>query len=161
MGVGKTTGGRLLSRRRQPAVFLEGDWCWDMHPFQVTEETKALVLDNICHLLRGFLACSAFSTVVFCWVLHRREIWDHILSRLDTTGWQVLPVALTCSPDALKARLRSDIRAGTRTPDVLERSLGYLPLYRELGLPILDTTHLSPSRTAGALAALAPGSFST
>jgi hypothetical protein len=29
----------------------------DMHPFVVTDETKAMVSSNIAHLLNGFLAC--------------------------------------------------------------------------------------------------------
>ena len=48
MGVGKTTVGQALKIELEQCVFLDGDWCWDMHPFQVTPETKALVLDNIC-----------------------------------------------------------------------------------------------------------------
>lgn len=51
MGVGKTTVCRRLKVLLPNSVFLDGDWCWDMHPFQITEETKAMVLDNICHLL--------------------------------------------------------------------------------------------------------------
>ena len=60
MGVGKTTVCRRLKVLLPNSVFLDGDWCWDMHPFQITEETKAMVLDNICHLLYNFLGCSAF-----------------------------------------------------------------------------------------------------
>ena len=66
MGVGKTTVCQYLKKQLPKSVFLDGDWCWDMSPFQVTEETKAMVLDNICHLLNRFLACSAFDHVLFC-----------------------------------------------------------------------------------------------
>lgn len=45
-----------------------------MHPFRVTEVTKRVVLDNICYALNNFLTCGAFENIVFCWVLHRREI---------------------------------------------------------------------------------------
>ena len=38
MGVGKTTVCRILKEKLEGSVFLDGDWCWDMHPFQVTEE---------------------------------------------------------------------------------------------------------------------------
>ena len=57
MGVGKTTTCRILRDRLDKCVFLDGDWCWDMHPFVVNAETKAMVLDNICHLLNNFLQC--------------------------------------------------------------------------------------------------------
>ena len=60
MGVGKTTACKLLKRRLDNAVFLDGDWCWDADPFQVTEETKALVLDNISHMLNNFIHCTAY-----------------------------------------------------------------------------------------------------
>lgn len=43
MGVGKTTVGQLLKKQLPNSVFLDGDWCWDADPFQVTEETKAMV----------------------------------------------------------------------------------------------------------------------
>lgn len=52
MGAGKTTVGKELCRRLTPSIFLDGDWCWDLHPFSATDATKALVMDNIRALLR-------------------------------------------------------------------------------------------------------------
>ena len=40
MGVGKTTVSQQLKKELPNSVFLDGDWCWDADPFQVTEETK-------------------------------------------------------------------------------------------------------------------------
>ena len=57
MGVGKTTAGQLLKIRLDNCVFLDGDWCWDMEPFQVTTETKKMVIENICFLLNNFIRC--------------------------------------------------------------------------------------------------------
>ena len=54
MGVGKTTVCRILKQQLPDAVFLDGDWCWDADPFVVTEETKAMVLQNICFMLGQF-----------------------------------------------------------------------------------------------------------
>lgn len=45
------------------SVFLDGDWCLDASPFQVTEETKAMVIRNICYMLNSFLHCSAYENV--------------------------------------------------------------------------------------------------
>ena len=56
MGVGKTTVCQFMKQKLNSSVFLDGDWCWDMHPFCITEETKAMVVDNICHLLNNFFA---------------------------------------------------------------------------------------------------------
>ena len=71
MGVGKTAVSQQLKHDLPNAVFLDGDWCWDASPFQVTEETKAMVTENICYLLNQFLHCSAYENVIFCWVMHQ------------------------------------------------------------------------------------------
>ena len=42
MGVGKTTVCQQLKQDLPNSVFLDGDWCWDASPFQVTEETKGI-----------------------------------------------------------------------------------------------------------------------
>lgn len=89
MGVGKTTVSRMLRDKLPKSVFLDGDWCWDMSPFQVTEETKKLAIDNICFLLGNFLRCTVFENIIFCWVLHEQRTIDEILSRLDLSGCEV------------------------------------------------------------------------
>jgi len=65
MGVGKTTACQLLKKSLQNSVFLDGDWCWDMNPFQVTDETKRMVVDNICYLLNNYIGCSVYENVIF------------------------------------------------------------------------------------------------
>lgn len=152
MGVGKTAACQALKRLLPDSVYLDGDWCWDMHPFQVTQETKTMVMDNICHTLNNFLHCSAFRTVIFGWVLHRQDIWDELTARLDTAGWTVRRVALVCSPEALRARIAGDVAAGRREPEVLPRSLARLLQYAALEVERLDTTHLTPEQTAVTLA---------
>ena len=154
MGVGKTTVCQILKRRLPAAVFLDGDWCWDADPFQVTEETKALVTDNIVHLLNGFLGCSAYENVIFCWVMHEQGIIDGLLSRLHTDGCRVEAISLVCTPEALTKRLEADIAAGVRQPDVLERSLRRLPLYDLLDTRKIDVSDLSPEEAAAAAAGL-------
>ena len=62
MGVGKTTTGQALKKFLPRCAFLDGDWCWDMEPFVVTDETRAMVMDNITHLLRNFLRFMITST---------------------------------------------------------------------------------------------------
>lgn len=154
MGVGKTTVCEILKRRLNNAVFLDGDWCWDADPFRVTEETKAVALDNICHLLNNFIHCSAYENVIFCWVMHEQRILDDILSRLDTADCTVRRISLICDEAALRARLQKDIDAGRRKPDIIERSLSRLPLYETLDTAKLDTSHLSPDGTADTILAL-------
>lgn len=61
MGIGKSTVSQLLKKDLSNSVFLDGDWCWDMDPFQVTDKTKKMVIDNICFLLNNFINCSAYN----------------------------------------------------------------------------------------------------
>lgn len=154
MGVGKTAVSQQLKLQLHNSVFLDGDWCWDAHPFQVTEETKAMVLDNICAVLNNFLQCSAYENVIFCWVMHEQSIIDTILSRLDTADCRVVTVSLLCSETELLRRLRRDIAAGIRTEDVAARSLPRLPLYQTLGTIKVDTTGKTAAEVAAEIAAL-------
>jgi DNA polymerase III delta prime subunit len=145
MGVGKTTVGRLLAHELlDKSVFLDGDWCWDAYPFVVTDETKAMVLDNICHLLNNFIRCSVYENIVFCWVMHQQCIIDDLLVRLDIADCRVIPVSLVCTPDALCARLRADIDCGLRQEDVIGRSLARLSMYNALNTRKIDTTDRTP-----------------
>ena len=98
MGVGKTAACRQLQQLLDRSVFLDGDWCWDAHPFQATEETQEMVLENISFLLDNFLRCSAYDHVIFCWVLHRREIWAY-----GSAAWRS---RMPCGPSPWSVRRR-------------------------------------------------------
>ena len=130
MGVGKTAVCQRLKADLPNSVFLDGDWCWDASPFQVTEETKAMVLANIRAVLGNFLRCSAYENILFCWVLDRQDTIDAILQGLPPC--RVHPVSLLAEPDTLRARLAADIAQGRRNPDIVARSLARLPLYPPL-----------------------------
>ena len=148
MGVGKTTTCRELARLLPHNVLLDGDWCWQMTPFTVSEETQAMVMDNIAHLLGNFLRCSRLENVIFCWVMHEQRIIDDLLARLDTKGVAVCSVSLICTESVLRARLLGDVAAGIRTEDIIERSVCRLPLYENVRSAKIDTTILSPGQTA-------------
>jgi broad-specificity NMP kinase len=152
MGVGKTTVCQELKRLTAPSVFLDGDWCWDMEPFQVTEETKRMVQENIAFLLGQFLRCSAYETVIFCWVMHQQEILDSLLGALPLKGVEVRKVSLLAKPETLKQRIGGDVERGLRTWDVLDRSLERLPLYQSLDTEKLWVDRLSPREAAEILA---------
>ena len=148
MGVGKTATCHCLQQHLSNSVFLDGDWCWYMRPFQLTEETKHLAMDNICYLLNSFLHCSAFENIVFCWVLHEQAILDELLRRLDTAQCIVHAVSLVCNKQALTERIQRDIRAGVRSADVLERSIARIPLYTALQTDHLDVSAISADQVA-------------
>jgi len=147
MGVGKTTVCTLLRDMLPDCAFLDGDWCWSMHPFQVTEETKRMVVDNIACLLNSFLRCSAFKNVVFCWVMHEQSIIDDILSRL-VGEFDLKCVSLVCTEAALRERLEKDVAAGIRSADIIERSTARIPMYALLKTVKVDVSEISPRRAA-------------
>ena len=148
MGVGKSTVCEILNKKLPKCVFLDGDWCWNMHPFVVTEETKRMVMDNICHTLNNFIACSEFQNILFCWVLHEQGIIDEILSRIDTSDLKVVCVSLIASEKTLKNRLQKDVDAGLRESDVVERALARLPMYEKLNTTKIDTDNLTVAEVA-------------
>lgn len=154
MGVGKTTVCQQLKKLTAPSVFLDGDWCWDMAPFQVTEETKAMVQENIAFLLGQFLRCPAYETVIFCWVMHQQEIIDGLLERLPLDGVQVRSVSLLATPETLRERIGRDVERGLRSWDVLERSLDRLSCYSALNTEKLWIDRLTPEHAARELVAM-------
>lgn len=122
--------------------------CWDMHPFQVTDETKEMALQNICFPLNNFIKCSVIEHIVFCWVMHEQAIVDEIISRLDTQGCNVHLISLVCSVKALSERLVKDIDAGIRTENILVRSLERLPLYDKLNTAKVDVSTITAEQAA-------------
>ncbi|MEA4933097.1 MAG: AAA family ATPase [Lawsonibacter sp.] len=148
MGVGKTTTCRILEQKLNHSVFLDGDWCWDMHPFQVTEETKRMVVENICFLLNNFIRCSAYENIVFCWVMHQQAIIDDILSRLEMENCKIHTISLMCGERALRDRLQKDVSAGVREEEVIQRSVARLPLYRVLDTEKIDVSKSGPEEAA-------------
>ena len=141
MGVGKTTVSQQLKQDLPNSVFLDGDWCWDASPFQVTEETKAMVADNICYLLNSFLHCSAYKNVIFCWVMHQQSIIDSILEKLDAKNCDVKCISLITDEINLRKRLTADVENGIRTADVIDRSVARISLYHTLDTVKIDTSN--------------------
>ena len=141
MGVGKTTISQQLKKDLPNSVFLDGDWCWDADPFQVTEETKEMVMRNICYLLNSFLHCTAYENILFCWVMHEQSIIDRIINELDTRACRVIKISLMTDEKNLRDRLLSDIACGIRTADVVDRSVGRISMYQELDTVKIDTSN--------------------
>lgn len=154
MGVGKTTICQKLKLKLTNSVFLDGDWCWDMNPFQVTEETKKMVIDNICYQLNNFIACSVYENIIFCWVMHEQSIIDQLLARINTDNLNVKVISLVCNEKALIKRLQKDIDQGIRTEDVLTRSLARIKLYEKLDTIKIDVSNLSVDEVAAKICAL-------
>lgn len=148
MGIGKTATSRELQRLLSNCVFLDGDWCWDASPFIVTDETKHMVLDNIAYLLSGFLKCSAYENIIFCWVMNEPDTGKDILGRLSSNQYRLHEFSLICSPDALSKRIAIDAAADKRDKDIFERSVIRLESYKSMDTHKIDVSDISAKRAA-------------
>ncbi len=143
MGVGKTAVCQQMKQILPNSIFLDGDWCWDASPFVVTDETKAMVVNNICYLLNNFIHCSAYENIIFCWVMHQQDIIDQITNNLDTDNCNVKVLTLMCDEKTLCQRLQQDIDSGIRHADIIERALNRLSCCRQLSTTKINTTSKS------------------
>ena len=94
MGVGKTATAQQLQKLLAPCVWLEGDWCWRMEPFDPSPANRELVLENIGFLLRNFLQSHSWGTVLFSWVLHEQGIFDRLRRELAGLEYAWRPFSL-------------------------------------------------------------------
>ncbi|TGA98931.1 nucleotide kinase [Sporolactobacillus shoreae] len=147
MGVGKSTVSEILSDRLEPSVFLDGDWCWKMNPWNITEENKKMVIDNITYLLNAYLKNSGFQYIVFCWVIHQEYIFEQILSRLNTE-YELHKISLICTEEALRVHIMKDVEKGIRTVEQIETSTARLKLYKEMNTTKIDVSSITASQAA-------------
>jgi len=145
MGVGKSAVCEKLYKRLNTSVWLDGDWCWMMNPFTVTDENINMVQNNIISLLNSFLHNSSFRYVIFSWVIHLEEIFDTILGDIDTEEYDLYKFTLMCSEETLRRRILG--RAGG-TVESADRSIARLALYEKMDTVKIDTTDLSPELAA-------------
>lgn len=148
IGVGKTTTCQVIKKKLHISVFLDGDWCWDMHPFQVAEETKQKVIRNNCFVLNNFIMCSAYEYIIFCWVMHDRCIIGDLLSHLNTEECRVHLISLVCDKKALQSRLRKDVDAGNRAEDIIDKSVDRISFYDGLDTYKDDVSRIAPEQAA-------------
>ena len=123
MGAGKTSVCTELLQMLPKAVFLDGDWCWNMHPFVVTDETKEMVVGNIAHLLGSFLRCSEYQNILFCWVMHEQSIIDEITAALDTSRCRIVKISQLADEPILRHRLSSDVTQGIRAANSIDQGV--------------------------------------
>ena len=145
MGVGKTTTCRQLNKIMNKSVWLDGDWCWMADPFTVTDETKAMVTDNICHLLNNFISCSEYENIIFCWVMDYESIYDSIVTNLHTENCNIWRFTLTCSEEELKKRVENDNHQDGRN---FERSLERVSRFDAMNTVKIFCDNMSPLQTA-------------
>lgn len=143
MGIGKSTICNQLNQDLDYSVFLDGDWCWNMDPFIVNQDTKNMVLDNITHCLNNFIHTPGIENIIFCWVMHKQDIIDQIIQKLDTEGVDIHLISLICEKEELIKRMLID----RRDNQTIRKSLQYLELYKDLDTQKIDVTTLDVQKT--------------
>lgn len=143
MGIGKSTICNQLNQDLDHSVFLDGDWCWNMDPFIVNQDTKNMVLDNITHCLNNFIHTPGIENIIFCWVMHKQDIIDQIIQKLDTEGVDIHLISLICEKEELIKRMLID----RRDNQTIRKSLQYLKLYKDLDTQKIDVTTLDVQKT--------------
>ena len=143
MGIGKSTICNQLNQDLDHSVFLDGDWCWNMDPFIVNQDTKNMVLDNITHCLNNFIHTPGIENIIFCWVMHKQDIIDKIIQKLDTEGVDIHLISLICEKEELIKRMLID----RRDNQTIKKSLQYLELYKDLDTQKIDVTTLDVQKT--------------
>lgn len=138
MGIGKSTICNQLNQDLDHSVFLDGDWCWNMDPFVVNQDTKNMVLDNITHCLNNFIHTPGIENIIFCWVMHKQDIINQIIQKLDTEGVDIHLISLICEKEELIKRMLID----RRDNQTIRKSLQYLELYKDLDTQKIDVTTL-------------------
>lgn len=153
MGVGKSTVCRELYTQLENAVWLDGDWCWLMHPLVLSEENKQMVQDNIKYILRNYLKNSSLPYVIFSWVIHQEKIFELILRELNDLEFELYKITLVCSEVALIQRMS----IGGRTEENIKGSVKRLPLYQDMNTIKIDTTDLKIPKIVSEIKAIIHG----
>lgn len=147
MGVGKTTVSNELKKALPHSVFVDGDWCWDMNPFEVNETSKELVLNNISMLLKNDLESNLFENVILCWVMHQQDIIDEIIKRINKEDLDVYSISLICDEKTLIKHFQKDIKKGLRKESDIEKSIERLESYKKVESYKIDVSTLTLKET--------------
>ncbi|MBR5959931.1 MAG: AAA family ATPase [Clostridia bacterium] len=149
MGVGKTTVGKYIADHHPGTAFIDGDWCLDIHPFVGNQETKAMAVDNILHMIGNYQKCSVCSMVVLVWLMDEPWVIQKITQGLSALQADVKNVTLVCSRENLIRRWKDDHNCEWRTDEWLNVSLKSLPGFASMenaidtsGLPVEQVAEL-------------------
>ena len=143
IGVGKTTVGKLLCKRLDKSAFIDGDWCFDLHPFIANKETKDMAIDNIVHIINNYLNCSYCDFVVFCWVMDKKEVYRKIVENIQREDIRLYEITLNCTEEALVDRWHKDTLCDWRIDEWLNISKKSLKYFKGLDTILIDTSNKS------------------
>ncbi len=102
--VGKTAVGMRLFESYENSAYLDGDWCWCVHPFSVTDARLRNSDRSMSFVLSNYLE-SEFEYVIFTSVVLTDPcIRKHILEAIPARDYSVIGFTLSCSEQTLKQR---------------------------------------------------------
>ena len=139
-GCGKTTTAEQLKNSLERSVWLDGDWCWMMNPWEFSEQNKRMVERNISFMLNSFLENDSFEYVIFNWVLHTQNLIDTVLDSLNLKDVDIHTFSLVCDEMVLKDRMIN----GGREKRQIESSIERMKLYSSLDTHSLDISNMTP-----------------
>ena len=102
--VGKTAVGTRLFESYDNSAYLDGDWCWCVHPFSVADSRLRNGDRSMSFVLSNYLD-SDFAYVFFTSVvLTDPQIRENILKGITAKDYETIAFTLTCSEETLKKR---------------------------------------------------------
>ena len=140
--VGKTAVGTRLFESFENSAYLDGDWCWCVHPFSISDKRLRNGDKSMSFILSNYLD-SGFEYVFFTSVvLTDPGIREGILNGITAGGFETIGFTLTCSEETLKKR--HDMRGDRGEPNYY-----WLHLPPDPGDIVIDTDGKSVRETVG------------
>ena len=119
----------------------------DIHPFAGNQETKAMAIDNILHMIGNYQKCSVCSMVVLVWLMDEPWVIQRMREGLSDLRAEVKDVTLICDRENLIKRWNNDQNCEWRTDEWLDVSLKSLHGFASMDNTI-DTSGLAVSQIA-------------
>ena len=102
--VGKSAVGMRLFESYDNTAYLDGDWCWCVHPFSVADKRLRNGDRSMSFVLSNYLD-SGFEFVFFTSVvLTDAKTRGGILNGITARNYETIAFTLTCSEETLKKR---------------------------------------------------------
>ena len=139
-GAGKSTACDLLYKKINKSVWLDGDWCWLMNPWNFCDENKRMVENNISYILNSYLKNKNIDCIIFSWVIPQEYIFDLILKKLKENKCKIFKISLICSKKEIERRNKN--KTHVNESDV------NLENYKKMNTLKINTTNKKPKEVA-------------
>ncbi len=102
--VGKTTVAERLFDSLSNSAYLDGDWCWCVNPFSITDPRLRNGDKNMSFILSMYLN-SVFDYVIFSSVVVMyKTIRETVINDITAKDFDIIGITLSCSEETLRAR---------------------------------------------------------